>query len=153
LGGYIDPSADRIVVPYDFFYQITKKLNPAVLSQYKSRRLAALETLGQDRDRFSLWLEEGNTRTSTLYKPRTGDTPFLFFTDRVVWPRPLLGLVNFFWGAGSGLAGLFSLTTDGGEQIHQSFRAMFYSLPELVFCNIRKGTYGYEDLSTRVTEL
>jgi len=34
---------------------------------------------------------------------------------------------------------------DGGERFYQGLRGMFYSIPELFFSNIRKGTYGFAE--------
>jgi hypothetical protein len=46
------------------------------------------------------------------------------------------------------VVGVFSLPVDSGERLHQSLRGMFYSLPELMFGNIRKGTYGFAETAT-----
>ena len=59
--------------------------------------------------------------------------------------RPILGITNFLWGTANSIGGVFTLPIDGGERFHQGLRGMFYSLPELVFGNIRKGTYGFAE--------
>lgn len=152
LGGWIDPVSDRVIIPHDFFYRVRSKYRVAEIEQYRSRRLAALEELSASGAPL-LWFQEGNTMTSTLYKPRKEDTPFLFFTDNIDWPRPVLGLVNLTWAVGHSIGGLFMLPVDDGQHLWQGMRGMFYSLPELVFCNIRKGTYLHDDLTGRENEL
>jgi hypothetical protein len=153
LGGWIDPVADRVVIPYDFFYKVKTRYRVDQVSIYPARRLAAMAALPADNGGLDLWFREGNSISSTLYQPRTEDTPFLFFTDESVWSRPPLGLANLSWAALHVIGGVFSLPTDGSEQLWQGLRGVFYSLPELLFFNIRKGTYGYDDLSVRTKAL
>lgn len=153
LGGWIDPAADRLVIPYDYFNKIKTRYRVEQVNVYPARRLADLAAHFSGESGPGLWFREGNSITSTLYQPRTEDTPFLFFTDDLVWARPPLGLINLAWAALHVIGGVFYLPTDGSEQLWQGLRGMFYSLPELIFFNIRKGTYGYEDLSTRTKTL
>ena len=153
LGGYIDPVLDRIVIPNDFFYQLTATFRLVDIKQFRSRRLVALDELSSNQNSLELWFQEGNTLTSTLYTPQTKDTPFIFFTDDTFWARPLLGLCNLFWAAGHTIGGMVSWPVNGGDQLYQGARGIFYTLPELVFSNIRKGTYRYEDLTERLNQL
>ena len=102
---------------------------------------------------MALWLKEGNTQTTTLYKPRTEDTPFLFFTDDIVWARPALGIANALWGAAHSIVELVQLPLRGTTQFKHSMQGIFYSLPELIFFNIRKGTYLYDDIHEGAHEL
>jgi len=83
-----------------------------------------------------------------LYMRRNEDTPFIFFTDDARLLRPIFGVTNLLWGAANGIGGLFTLPIDGGERFYQGLRGMFYSLPELFFSNIRKGTYGFAETVT-----
>ncbi len=117
----------------------------------KSHRLALLDDYYENKPlpaQLGIWLRESNTLSSTLYAHRPADTPFLLFTDNTVAWRPLFGLINAGWGAMYTLAGLASLPVDGGEGLYQGARGVFYSLPEIFFANIRKGTYGAADLLT-----
>lgn len=152
LGGWIDPVADRVVIPQDFFYQVQTRYRVGRVHRYPSRRLELLSRLQNGGDLW-LWFREANTLSSTLYRPRPEDTPFLFFTDDKTWSRPLLGFANLGWAALQSVGGLFTLPVDGGGRVIQGGRGMFYSLPELVFCNIRKGTYAYENFSERMHDL
>jgi hypothetical protein len=153
LGAYLDPVADRVVIPHDFFYQVSTRYRVHSIIPYPSRRLAGLKELPEDEQGFGLWLREGNTLSSTLYQHRPADSPFLFFTDNLFWARPVLGLINLGWATLNSAAGIALLPGDGGDKFVQGFRGMFYSVPELLFCNIRKGTYDYEDFSNRTNDL
>ena len=108
-----------------------------------SYRHARLRQRYRQAPAWRVYLREFNTLTSTLYRPNGEDSVFVFFTDDVVWPRPLYGSVN----AGVGLvltaAGLATLPFDRGELLQRSARGLFSSLAELVFCNVRKGSYLY----------
>ncbi len=153
LGGWIDPVADRVFIPYDFFSKVKTHYRVVQVQVYPARRLAALAEQPAGESGIEQWFREGNTITSTLYQPRQQDTSFLFFTDDIVWARPPLGLINLAWAALHALGGLFYLPTDGSENLRQGLRGMMYSFPELFFLNIRKGSYGYEDLSIRTKTL
>ena len=96
-----------------------------------------------------LWLREGQYAELHPLPDKNRRHAISFFTDTSAWARPPLGALNLAWSALAGLGGILKLPVDGGEQLHHSYRGMLYSLPELLFCNIRKGTYGYKYLSTR----
>ena len=66
---------------------------------------------------------------------------FLFFTDDQVVPRPLFGAMNLLTGLGASAVGVAMLPVDGGETLWAGLRGALFSLPELVFHNIRKGTF------------
>ena len=123
------------------------------VSRYPSRRIMQVETMEAQSSPAAVWFREGNTVSTTLYKSRGEDTPFLFFTDDVIWARPILGLANLLWSAAHGLAGIVTLPAEGTEPVHQAARGMFYSLPELVFFNIRKGTYLHDAIHEGEHEL
>ena len=144
LGGWIDPANDRVAVPHDFFYHVSTRYRIEQHSRYPSRRIMQVEAMEAQNSPAAVWFREGNTVSTTLYKRREEDTPFLFFTDDVIWARPILGLANLLWSASHGLAGIVTLPAEGTEPVYQAVRGMFYSLPELVFFNIRKGTYLHD---------
>jgi len=80
--------------------------------------------------------------SATLYRPQLEDSAFLFFTDDQILPRPVLGAANLVWGGLYTALGIVLSPFDRGEQFVQGIRGMFYSVPELFFGNIRKGTYA-----------
>jgi len=153
LGAWIDPVTDRVVIPYDFFYQVSTRYHLTNINRYPSRRVAQVETMKKQSDPVEVWFREGNTLSSTLYRHRTEDTPFLFFTDDVSWTRPILGCANLIWSAAHGFAGTVALPVKGGNALRQAARGMFYSVPELFFFNIRKGTYLYDVITPGGHEL
>jgi hypothetical protein len=107
-----------------------------------SWRRRQLERLYGERG-YAAWLRESNTLTSSLYEPwPESDTIFLFFTDDVAPPRPLLGALNLAYAAAHTVGGLLMAPVDRGAHLEQALRGMLFSLPELAFFNIRKGTFS-----------
>ncbi len=145
LGGWLAPDDGLVFIPRQFYRKITARYPIQEEEFFPSRRLRQMDEFYRQDDNLSVWLRESNTLSSTVYTPRTEDTPFLFFTDNTLLLRPVQGLANLLWGAANSVGGVFTLPVDGGERLHQGMRGMFYSLPELVFSNIRKGTYGFAE--------
>ncbi len=148
LGGWLAPDDDLVFIPNQFYKQIAVHFHIQEYMHYPSRRLRQLDQLDENEDTLRIALRESNTLSSTLYTPRVKDTPFLFFTDDTLLLRPIQGIANLIWGAAYSVGGMFTVPVDGGERIHQGLRGMFYSLPELAFGNIRKGTYGFTETTT-----
>lgn len=157
LGGWLEANEGLVFIPHQFYKLITARFPVLETEEFPARRLRQLNALyarspsgnGDDGGNdLPLWLRESNTISSTLYKHRTKDTHFLFFTDDAIFSRPVFGAGNFLWGAINTVGGVFGFPLDGGERFHQGLRGMFYSLPELFFGNIRKGTYGDTETAT-----
>ncbi len=148
LGGWLAPDDGLVFIPSQFYSQIAARYPIQEEELFPSRRLRQMDEFYRQDDNLSVWLRESNTLSSTVYTPRTEDTPFLFFTDDTLLLRPVQGIANLLWGAANSVGGVFTLPVDGGERLHQGMRGMFYSLPELVFSNIRKGTYGFAETTT-----
>ena len=108
-----------------------------------SYRLAALARLYRQDNAARVYLRESNTLTSTLYRRNPADSAFLFFTDDTIVLRPLLGALNFVTGLGASAAGLFTLPIDKGDLLLAGLKGAIFSLPELVFFNIRKGSLPF----------
>jgi len=141
LGGWMEPGDGLIFIPFLFYEQSITAYSLEDEQFLQARRLRNLDTLySQDNDLW-VWLRESNTLSSTLYEPRGKDSPFLFFTDDSLVLRPILGVFNVAYATLHGVAGVLSLPFDGGEKMNQAGRGIFYSLPELAFGNIRKGSY------------
>ncbi|MCW7494254.1 hypothetical protein ND861_16530 [Leptospira sp. 2 VSF19] len=81
--------------------------------------------------------------SSKIYKTNPIDHPFLFFTEETVWNRPILGLANTVFGIGYTSMGIFTSPLDKGYRFSKGTESVFYSLPELVFFNIRKGHFPF----------
>lgn len=148
LGGWLAPDDRLVFIPNQFYKQIAAHFPIQEHTHYPSLRLRQLDQFDENEDTLLIGLRESNTLSSTLYTPRIEDTPFLFFTDDTLLLRPIQGIANLLWGAAHSIGGVFALPVDGGERLHQGLRGMFYSLPELAFGNIRKGTYGFAEAAT-----
>jgi len=146
LGGWLEPDNNLNFIPHQLYTEVNSHFPVMETEQLPSRRLRNLAALYATDKELSVQLRESNTLSSTLYTARVQDTPFLFFTDDTLLLRPVYGLANLCWAALHGAVGIISLPVDGGERLHQGVRGMFYSLPELVFNTIRKGTYGAADI-------
>jgi hypothetical protein len=141
LGGHVAmvgslnfvPQISALVV--EDTYAVADRLSFAA---YRQRQLAEMR-----RDENPVWvfLRESNVVTSTLYRVQPRDSVFLFFTDDLVAPRPLFGAVNLITGLAASAVGLTMLPVDGGETLWAGIRGAVFSLPELVFQNIRKGSF------------
>ena len=148
LGGWLAPEGGLIFIPNQFYLQISEHFSVQDRDLFLSRRLRQLDELYAHGNDLLIKVRESNAFSSTLYMRRNEDTPFIFFTDDARLLRPIFGVTNLLWGAANGIGGLFTLPIDGGERFYQGLRGMFYSLPELFFSNIRKGTYGFAETVT-----
>ena len=92
---------------------------------------------------LAAWLAETTAVTAAGYRPGPDDSTFLFFTDETVAARPLLGAANLAAASAGGVLGLFTWPADGGRRLEAGARGALYSLPELGFVNIRKGTTAW----------
>jgi hypothetical protein len=142
LGGWLEPDDGLVFVPFLFYERSCATFFLQDKQTLTARRLRNLEKLYEVEGDLLVWLRESNTLTATLYESRSKDTPFLFFTDDALLLRPLQGVLNVGYAALHGAAGLVTFPFDGGDRLHQAARGIFYSLPELAFGNIRKGSYS-----------
>jgi len=94
-------------------------------------------------------LRESNVWTSTLYRPREEDGFFVFFTDRTVLLRPVLGAVNLAASAVESGIGLGLAPIDHGRSLGAGLSGVLFSLPELFFVNLRKGSNDYVPIDMR----
>jgi hypothetical protein len=141
LGGHVAmvgslnfvPQMSALVV--ENTYAVAEQLR---FASYRDRRLAEMR-----RDENPVWvfLRESNVVTSTVYRVQPRDSIFLLFTDDLVAPRPLFGAVNLVTGLAASAVGLPMLPVDRGETLWAGLRGVIFSLPELVFQNIRKGSF------------
>ena len=118
-------------------YPVTERVE---LASYRRRRL---ERMYQRENPLTVFLRESNTLTSAIYRRNTEDSIFVFFTDDAVVARPLFGAINLVVGLAAGAVGLATLPVDGGATLWGGLRGALFSLPELFFQNIRKGSFGH----------
>ncbi|RYU61385.1 hypothetical protein EWI61_05185 [Methylolobus aquaticus] len=141
VGGNVEPVADLAFIPFLLYEKLASRLAPDrrfMLPSYRNRLLAAFSARENP-----LWirLAEATTATSALYEPRPGDTRFLFFTEDWPWLRPLLGSLNLGYGLLHAGGGVVTAAYDKGERVGEGLRGVLFSLPELAFFNIRKGSF------------
>ncbi len=148
LGAWMEPESGLAFIPFLFYEQSVNAFSLQDEQFIQARRLRNLEILYKQESDLLVWLRESNTLSSTLYQPRSKDTPFLFFTDDSLLLRPVFGIMNVLYGTAYSVAGIVNLPFDGGEHLNQALRGVFYSLPELTFGNIRKGSYSTGENST-----
>ena len=142
LGGYVDTTRVNFI-PVTSHYAVRNnyKINKQML--LPSFRLMKLnESYAKEND-LLVYLRENNTVTSTLYKRNPDDSFFIFFTDNELLLRPVYGAVNTLAGLGQSLLGLFTWTYDSGEMLSSGASGVLMSLPELLFVNMRKGSFRY----------
>ena len=143
LGGVVETDGTLNFIPVVSAAAVAR--NYAVVGHdtepsYRERRLRALA------DTAAPWhvaLREATTLTATSYHPSPMDSAFLLFTDQTVALRPLAGAVNLMVGIADGAAGLMTWPIDHGRRLSAGFRGAFFSLPELAFVNIRKGSMAW----------
>ncbi|UOA09729.1 hypothetical protein [Methylobacter sp. S3L5C] len=141
LGG--DVSAFYNFIPFMSFksvqehYRVT---NSTVFSSYRDQQLATLYTQNAG---LMVALRESNIFSSTLYVYNPDDAFFVFFTDDNVAFRPVFGLFNTVAGIGQSLFGFLSWPFDSGQNLKSGATGVLMSLPELLFFNMRKGSYQY----------
>jgi hypothetical protein len=142
LGGDLYPAASFIPALASFRAgQLQTSQEPQVVL---SRRRTMLDKLYESADPFLrplIYLRESNVVSSTLYTTKEEDTMFLFFTDDALALRPVYGVLNVSYGIVQAGFGCARIPWDGGNRLKSGIRGALFSLPELVFFNIRKGSY------------
>ncbi len=83
------------------------------------------------------------TYLSSVYEFNPYDSHFLMFTDDTLLLRPAFGLFNFTAGLGEFGTGFFTFPFSGTKRWRKGVKGMFFSLPEMVFFNVRKGSFPY----------
>jgi hypothetical protein len=145
LGGVIGPHRGANFVPFVYFDAVCDELRVAAREDVPSHRQDEMRRLYAEGADPLVYVREANTLSSTVYDQRAADGSFLLFTDDVFWVRPVYGAVNVAWGLGNGLVGLATAPFDDGAQLSSGMRGVLFSLPELGFANIRKGTFADVD--------
>lgn len=126
-------------IPYLSALRISEKKDGSQrrIQLYRSYRNEKLHAAGlQDS------MSEDFVPLSSVYESKKRDGYFLFFTGRRKILRMPYGLVNLLAGLGETVYGI---STADRDRIKSGGDSAFYSLPEIFFFNIRKGTYRYGD--------
>lgn len=110
---------------------------------WPSFRQATLQARQASEADLAAWWAEATAATARGYRPGPEDSTFLFFTDDALATRPLLGAANLVAATADSAVGLFTWPVDGGRRLAAGARGALFSLPELGFVNIRKGTTAW----------
>ena len=124
------------------YYAVKKNYNVFAEISVPSLRSRILSQNSEKGVLFSI--NESSTITSKFYKFNQEDSIFIFFTDDVLWQRPFYGIVNLVVGIGELGYGIIISPFDKGNTIVKGLQGVFFSGPEIIFFNIRKGTFLYE---------
>jgi hypothetical protein len=84
---------------------------------------------------------ETSTISSRYYDWNERDSWFLFFSENRPVVRPLFGVVNLLFGGAQTIFGLGAVPFDGGQRLSRGIRGMAFSLSEVGFISVRKGTF------------
>jgi len=139
LGGRVDGERDFNFVPFISAAAVNQTYRVSERLQLPSYRHYWLDRMLRDNDSITTRLRESNTLTSRLYQRGEPDV-FLFYTDDKPVLRPILGATNLLFGTGAAAAGLMTLPFDHGRLALGGLRGVLFSIPELAFVNIRKGS-------------
>ncbi|RIL05680.1 MAG: hypothetical protein DCC71_09555, partial [Proteobacteria bacterium] len=133
LGGRVDPR--RSFVPF-----LSSRAVRAHWRVAETRRLASARQHALARDgSLAAALREAAVATSS-FRPAEGGGFFLLYTD-LHWPlRPLFGAVNLAAALARAGVGVLTLPFDGGRGLVSGLDGALWSVPELGFGNVRKGT-------------
>ncbi len=130
-------------IPFVSFDGFAREHEGTRVWEEPSLRRARMAALAREENDLVLFARESNTLSSTIYRRHDGDGWFLFFSDDRVLLRPLFGAFNLVAGVAQSLYGVARIPFDGGGTLRAGLAAAGYSLPELLFVNIRKGTLRY----------
>ena len=146
LGGEVPPPGEPFgFVPYVFFARARDRLRIERVDSVPGRRAGELARVLHESPGFWTAARESAVPTSTIYGARLRDGAFLLFTDDVFWPRPLYGALNLAYGVGYSLYGVAAAPFDGGARLHAGASGVMWSVPELAFVNVRKGSFDWKD--------
>lgn len=142
LGAVLEPGSSQGFIPFRFHELVRQYYRLSSQELLPSQRKRWLKNVAAQQGETSLaYLPESVTLMSSVYQSRNGDSAFLLFTDDVFWPRPALGAVNLAYGIGAAGIGLLLSPFDHGAMSLEGVRGALFSLPELLWWNIRKGSF------------
>ena len=139
LGGYVHPLEGLNFIPFVSSRRVRERWSVAEKSLLPSYRHFRLAEMAASEPPLLVALRESNAFTARTHRAGDLEGFFVFFTDTQVPLRPLLGAVNVGAGLLRSALGLVALPLDRGRGLRSGLSGVVFSLPELVFQNIRKG--------------
>jgi hypothetical protein len=130
-------------IPVVAYQKVLDTHTDAEASEIPSFRRLQLEQMYATENDLGVYLRESNTLTSTIYRRNDTEPFFLFFTEEAAPLRPVYGALNFAAGIGEMALGIFRAPWDRGRMFTSGIKGAVFSLPELVFVNLRKGILEY----------
>jgi hypothetical protein len=143
LGGWVDGQAGWNFVPAVSARAVDASYAVIHREQRPSYRRATVRRMRAVEPSWRVAVREGNVLTARSYRPNPDDPAFLLFSDDAGIARPLFGAVNLAWGAGASVVGAALAPVDRAALLRAGVEGMLYSLPELAFVSVRKGTYAF----------
>ena len=143
LGGRVEMDGSLNFIPVVSAAAVASSYPAVERLEMPSYRHAKVDQMYRDENPVTVFLRESNTLTSAIYRRNPDDSIFVFFTDDAVLARPLFGAVNLVVGLGASAVGLATLPVDGGATFWAGLKGALFSLPELFFQNIRKGSFEH----------
>lgn len=140
LGGYMDGRGPN-GVPFVAFDEVGVRYRVHSSYRLPPYRERQIERRYQSDTDLLVDIAESNSLTSSVYRWYGDDAAFLFFTQDAIWLRPLFGGANLAVAAGQGAFGLLTWPWDEGLNLQKSLKGVAVSVPELMFFNIRKGSF------------
>lgn len=147
LETHVDPAGALRFVPLAASRAVESTYPLTQVETRPSYRSLALGALARcDGSPLAAGLRESSTITARSYDPNDADPLFLFFTDEVAPLRPVLGALNLAVGAGGVVAGAALAPWDGGTLARRGWEGVIFSVPELAFVSLRRGTIPFAPL-------
>jgi hypothetical protein len=141
LGDRVPSGQALSFIPFASARAVERAYPVEARSVIPSHRRARMKEMAESESPLLVAMRESNVLTSTVYRHNENDSLFLFFTDGAIAPRPLLGAVNLAVGLGATALGIPLIVADRGETLWRGLRGALWSLPEVLFINVRKGTF------------
>lgn len=135
--------SDIAFIPFMAFAAVEQAYPVSSTRVLPSFRQQALDQYYQREFVPWVFMRESNLFTANTYSYNPDDSFFIFFTDEGLVLRPLLGAFNMLAALGQSFLGLIRYPFDAGKTFSNGTRGLLMSLPELVFVNIRKGSYKF----------
>jgi len=151
--GEVDDPDDLLdFIPVVAYQKVLDTHASAEVSEIPSFRRFQLEQMYAVENDLGVYLRESNTLTSTIYRRNDTEPFFLFFTEEAAPLRPVYGALNFAAGIGEMALGIFRAPWDRGRMFTSGIKGAVFSLPELVFVNLRKDILEYAPGDTPRTQ-
>jgi hypothetical protein len=143
LGGYVEWRRTLNFIPFLSARAVGEAYRVSAHVERPSSRSMQLQQMYRRENPLRVDLRESNVLTARSYERSDDDPIFLFFTDDVLVRRPLYGIANLAVGVGGTLAGLAWLPVDRGATLRAGLDGTLFSVPEIAFINIRKGSFAF----------